>query len=211
MRRPRKRNRVVEKWIAQRQARMMGMYQESDIKTVLDAIDAKQGDYYRSSLNPNQELVKAAETDFDSFRITPTMEELGRDMARYYGIGPTKALPLEATPPIKRAAVVQEAVPAKKAQALKDETVKEVIKENPEVIEDMTVQLMEEDIKRSDDAIRQTINELEQGKDDELDNLLLIGGSLGALGLGMGVGNATKEEQELTPEQYTLLKEAGMI
>lgn len=78
-----RRNRDTEEYVANKQARYLG----KDAKEVLDMIDAKGGDYYRVDLYPAQNVVQAAEDEFNSYRTgTPAMEIIADDMRVYYGL-----------------------------------------------------------------------------------------------------------------------------
>ena len=80
----RRRNRGTEKYVANKQARYLGMQPEE----VLGLIDRKGGDYYRSELFPDQAVMEQAEGDYSTFRTgTAPMNQVADDMRRYYGVG----------------------------------------------------------------------------------------------------------------------------
>ena len=79
----RPRNSEREKYVANKQARYLGM----DPKDVLGMIDRKGGDYYRSDLYPDQSVISQAEDDFSTFRTgTTAMNQIADDMRSYYGV-----------------------------------------------------------------------------------------------------------------------------
>ena len=79
----RPRNSEREKYVANKQARYLGM----DPKDVLGMIDRKGGDYYRSDLYPDQSVISQAEDDYSTFRTgTDAMNTIANDMRSYYGV-----------------------------------------------------------------------------------------------------------------------------
>ncbi len=85
----RRRNRETEKWVAQKTAPIIGIYDDEmddKLTKMLRLIDAKDGDFYQPSLNPNP----GAQSAWDHIALTgaktPLQKELVAEARRYYGL-----------------------------------------------------------------------------------------------------------------------------
>ena len=211
--------------IAKRHARYMQMFGEDDWKKIDRKIQDFGNDYYRTDLFVDRPTMVQAIDDFETFRTgTPAMDAVAADMRQFYELVPASAPAVRAAPapapavvqaPVVAAAPVAPKTqvmvlnePVQKAQALKNEVVKEVIEKNPEIIEDMAQEIALKDIARIDKTVADAVADLNR---ENRDDLMMLGASLGALGLGVGIGNAGKKEPELTQEQIALLSQAGLI
>ena len=219
MGRPRNRNRGTEEFVARKQARMMGLYNDSDVNDVLKAIDAKGGDYYRTGLNPNQELIASAEDDFNAFRLgTPAMEQLGGEMRAYYGLGGTTAKAPEViahTPVDSQVVATSKGLinegPVQGPQELLKEKVEQVkqnlklVKQTPEKVEEdlfsqQQVEVAEQQLQQQMADIDRQIDQIAPAKglivdDPYLDSALLLAAALGTGGI-VGRVTAPQEEEE---------------
>ena len=200
---------LTREGIAKKHARYMQMFGENDWKTIDRKIQEFGNDYYRSDLFVDRPTMAQAVDDFETFRTgTPAMDAVAADMRQFYELVP-------AAPAIKKEVVKATAPKTEvKAQEFKDKKVKEIIKENPELVQVETTQLVE-------DSYQQALKDIEfQNQVDNigndpanklLDNALLVAGGIG-LGsiVGSSVGNKpTISEEELL--QLKILQEAGVI
>ena len=85
----RRRNRETEKWVAQKTAPIIGIYDDKmddKLTKMLRLIDAKDGDFYQPSLNPNPGSQPAWDHIAFTGATTPLQKELVAEARRYYGL-----------------------------------------------------------------------------------------------------------------------------
>ena len=85
----RRRNRETEKWVAQKTAPIIGIYDDEmddKLTKMLRLIDAKDGDFYQPSLNPNPGAQSAWDHIALTGATTPLQKELVAEARRYYGL-----------------------------------------------------------------------------------------------------------------------------
>ena len=85
----RRRNRETEKWVAQKTAPIIGIYDDEmddKLTKMLRLIDAKDGDFYQPSLNPNPGSQPAWDHIAFTGAKTDLQKELVAEARRYYGL-----------------------------------------------------------------------------------------------------------------------------
>jgi len=85
----RRRNRETEKWVAQKTAPIIGIYDDKmddKLTKMLRLIDAKDGDFYQPSLNPNPGSQPAWDHIAFTGAKTDLQKELVAEARRYYGL-----------------------------------------------------------------------------------------------------------------------------
>ena len=222
MRGRRPRNLDTEKYVAQQHARYLQEHGEEGVNLLLRSIDAKGGDYYRRELYPNAGVVKQADEDFNSYRMgTPAMEELARDMRRYYGLPkqmgdltpdaaplPTSS-PKPAPKPSPTPAPVQEFVePPTMMEKVTDDL---VTQQQVASAEQMRQSYVDDISNGVQSRIDQALEELKPKGfvlDDPMADMALLTGASLLAGGGIGAAFSGNDEQD---EMLKKAKELGLI
>ncbi len=221
MRGRRPRNLDTEKFVAQQHARYLQEHGEEGVNLLLRQIDAKGGDYYRRELYPDQGVVKQAAEDFDGYRMgTPAMEELARDMRRYYGLPKQMGDLTPAAAPLPTSSPNPAPAPAPMRAPVQE------IVEQPTMMEKVTNDLVEQQQVASAEQMRQDfVDDISGGVQSRIDQAiedlkpkgfvlddpiadiaLLTGGSLLAGG-GIGAAISGNDDEEMLKKA----KELGII
>tara|TARA_R100001224_G_C4021720_1_gene149555 strand:- start:992 stop:1627 length:636 start_codon:yes stop_codon:yes gene_type:complete len=211
MRGKRPRDQGLEKYVAQKQQRPLGLYNEEGLEEMMRLIDAKGGDYYKSDLHPNPQAGEAMDMMPYTARYTPLQEEIIEDMRRYYGLGAPQQRPVMdvATMPAQQQKEIKAIVdPPTKAQATKDKFVEEIIEQNPESIQEMAAEQLAADLNKSTANFEAEVNKMNAKDKNELALYLT---ALAAGGGGVAAMSSQNNEPQLTEEQLIALKQAGVI
>ena len=208
-RRPRPISPQLRESVAKKHARFMQMFGDNDWKKIDKKIQEYGNDYYRTELFEDRPTMVRALGDFDTFRTgTPSMNVVADDMRQFYEL-----IPL--TPAVKKEVIeVPTPAPKAKAQEFKNEKVKEIIKENPELIEVQTTQLMEDDLQQAmrEAQVKEQIDNIGKNVGNQLiDKALLVAGGLGLGGIITASMMNKPEVSQEELEQLRMLQEAGLL
>ena len=192
----------------------MQMFGDDDWKKIDSKIQSFGNDYYRTELFADKPTMAQAESDYQSFRTgTPAMDKVAADMRRFYELN--APVPVAAPVAPVAAPVAVKVTPEVQAQTLKDEVVKEVIKNNPEAVQKIKEDIIiEKDLSTSNPYIEHPIvidTSWQEKMDEESKNNLTM---LAIAGGGLLAGNSVSSppaEPKLTEEQLIILREAGLI
>jgi len=196
----RRRNRETEKWVAQKTAPIIGIYDDKmddKLTKMLRLIDAKDGDFYQPSLNPNPGSQPAWDHIAFTGATTPLQKELVAEARRYYGLDAPQLTNL----PPEIAGRLEEMFSTPTTTTTAPTTSRSV--ENPKQY-DLPIGPAEKATDLKQAYVQSIAPELSPEIQDELDRLLNP-----AVGVGLGTGGAAllglayiemekkkKEEQE---------------
>ena len=91
---PKKRDPGMELYMARQQAPILGISYDDVERKMLPLIEAKGGDFYRASLNPNPQASAAYDMLGYNSTHTPLQQEIVAEMRNYYGLNTSVAASL---------------------------------------------------------------------------------------------------------------------
>ena len=202
----RRRNRETEKWVAQKTAPIIGIYDDKmddKLTKMLRLIEYKGGDFYRPSLNPNPGSQVAWDHIAYGGVKSALQKELQKEARLYYGLdapAPMVSLPV-AVAPAAELKTPKAIMDAEKAKEYKQEFVEKI---NPVLTEEVQSNLNDLYVKAAtaEDISTLPIDPMTSSAKRDLLGLAAIGGggtftTLAALGYLADQDKKKKEEEEL--------------